>query len=100
MIKLEYKVKRFYELERFGFGYDNQHKKYVKRVTCEVSTKGFDDDYHSAYLVVDEVTGKLFARLHYGFSDDYNTFQWIDAWATIPLSDLFELIEAGIIERV
>ena len=99
-MRLGYKVKRFHELERFGFGYDDQRKRYVKRVTCEVNTKGFDDDYHSAFLEVDEITGKLFARFHYGFSDDYNTFQWIDAWATIPLSDLFELIEAGIIERV
>lgn len=41
-MKLGYRVKRFRELERFGFGYDDQRKEYVKRVTCEVNTKGFD----------------------------------------------------------
>ena len=98
-MKLGYKVKRFCELERFGFKYDMDNKEYIKRVKSEFDMKGFDDDYHSAYLVVDERTGKLFTRFTYGFSDEDSTFQWVHASVKIPIADIFELLEAGVITK-
>lgn len=98
-MKLGYKVSQIYELERFGFKFNYINNTYVKPISPQVNVRGFDESYYSSYLVVEEATGEVSINFNYGFSNEDKPFQELYASAKIPLADIFELLEAGIITK-